>query len=378
MPLFGGPPNVAKLLEKNDVQGLIKALGYQKDMDVRIAAAVALGKAGDARAVEPLVSVLENRPQDITGYMTLCGAVTEALGQIGDPQAVEPLAAFADKNRYERQYSIKALGAIGGSRAIELLVDSLRDRAASDRKDAAEALDRLAWSPGSDEDAAAYWGAKRKWNKCATFGSSAVEPLLLALGDGDREIREQAAAALGRIGDPRAVVPLIEEFKEPPVWDYRNDASAAAAKALCAIGAPAVDPLIKALKDRDNHLRRGVAAVLGAIGDPRAVEPLIAALEPDGAFQLANTREAIIDALASIGDPRSVDPLLVAMKDEARQTRQAAARALVLIYQSGKMDKAQQAALLAQREVITASHGDRNYGCPMEHSDGGIGVDFPV
>ena len=143
MPLFGGPPNVAKLLERNDVQGLIKALGYQRNLDVRIAAAVALGKARDARAMESLVSVLENRPQDITGHMTLCGAVTEALGQIGDPRAVEPLAVFADKGWSEREYSIQALGAIGGPRAVDLLVDDLRCRQASARKAAAEALQSL-------------------------------------------------------------------------------------------------------------------------------------------------------------------------------------------------------------------------------------------
>ena len=209
-------------------------------------------------------------------------------------------------------------------------------------------------------------------------GSSAVEPLLLALNDGDRGTREQAAAALGKIGDPRAVVPLIEEFKEPPVWDYRNDASAAAARALCAIGAPAVDPLIEALKDRDSHRRRGVASVLGAIGDPRAVEPLIAALEPGGAFQLSNVRSAIINALGAIGDPRAVEPLLVAMEDESREIRQAAAKALVVIYRSGKVSEAQAATVLGQREAITTSHADRNYGCPMEHADAGIGVDFPV
>ena len=368
MPLFGGPPNIAKLLEKKDVAGLIKALGYPKDPGVRSAAAAALGQLRDPRAVEPLIAALDDLP-------VRCVAA-EALGQIGDPRAVEPLAAFAGRGWLEHDRSIEALGAIGGPRAVELLVDDLMYPSAGMRKTAAEALDRLAWSPSSDEAAAAYWAAKRDVGKCASFGPAAVAPLALAAGDGDRHTREDAVAALGEIGDPRAVGPLIEALKEPKRYEY-HDVPVAAVKALGLIGAPAVPPLIEALKDRNTYLRRGVAGALGTIGDPRAVEPLIAALD-DGSPQLSSVRTTIIEALSAIGDPRDVEPLLVAMYDEHRETRQAAARALVAIYQSGKMSESQRTTVLAQREAITTSHGDRNYGCPMEHSDGGIGVDFPV
>jgi HEAT repeat protein len=112
--------------------------------------------------------------------------------------------------------------------------------------------------------------------------------------------------------------------------------------------------------------------------DQRAVEPLIAGLDLNGTYQTTSTRTTIIDALAAIADPRAVEPLLVALKDQDAKVRQAAATALVVLFQSGTMAEAQKAALLAQREVITMSHADRNYGCPMEHADGGIGVDFPI
>jgi HEAT repeat protein len=49
MFLFGAP-NVQKLSAKRDVQGLIKALGYEKDEQIRHAAALALGQIGDPRA----------------------------------------------------------------------------------------------------------------------------------------------------------------------------------------------------------------------------------------------------------------------------------------------------------------------------------------
>jgi HEAT repeat protein len=52
-----------------------------------------------------------------------------------------------------------------------------------------------------------------------------------------------------------------------------------AVAALGKIDEPAVDPLILALNDTNSSARREVAAeVLGEIGDPRAVDPLNAAL----------------------------------------------------------------------------------------------------
>lgn len=41
MPLFG-PPNIEKLLAKKNIQGLIRAMDYKKDTEVRCQAAEAL------------------------------------------------------------------------------------------------------------------------------------------------------------------------------------------------------------------------------------------------------------------------------------------------------------------------------------------------
>ena len=59
MGLFG-PPDVKKMHDRKDILGLIKALGYQKDCQIREAAAKALGEIGDARAVEPLIIALKD------------------------------------------------------------------------------------------------------------------------------------------------------------------------------------------------------------------------------------------------------------------------------------------------------------------------------
>ena len=68
-------PNVEKLADKKDVEGLIKALKY-KDEYVRWFAAVALGKIGNAKAVEPLIQALQDEDEIVRERAAL------ALGEI--------------------------------------------------------------------------------------------------------------------------------------------------------------------------------------------------------------------------------------------------------------------------------------------------------
>jgi HEAT repeat protein len=58
----------------------------------------------------------------------------------------------------------------------------------------------------------------------------------------------------------------------------------------------AVEPLIQALQDDDESMRRGAAESLGKLGDPRAVQPLIAALHDKDEF----VRDAAAEALERI------------------------------------------------------------------------------
>jgi len=50
------------------VDGLIEALGYQDDHNVRLAAATALGRMGDSRAAKPLVNLLEDKSENVRWY----------------------------------------------------------------------------------------------------------------------------------------------------------------------------------------------------------------------------------------------------------------------------------------------------------------------
>lgn len=102
----------------------------------------------------------------------------------------------------------------------------------------------------------------------------AVEPLIAALKDVNPDVRRIAAEALGEINDARAVEPLIAALR-----GELGDVQKRAAGSLAKIGAPAVKPLIATLKDKDPNVRKVVAHVLEEINDARAVKPLIDALK---------------------------------------------------------------------------------------------------
>ncbi len=116
-----------------------------------------------------------------------------------------------------------------------------------------------------------------------------------------------------------------------PLIDALRDSGwevrSAAVKALVEIGAPAVRPLIVALKEGREDVRWRVAEALGAIGDVRAVEPLIAALAGDD----RHVRWRAAGALGAIGDVCAVESLSAALGDRDSDVREAVAGALNML-----------------------------------------------
>jgi HEAT repeat protein len=259
MFLFG-PPNVEKMKARRDVKGLIKALEYQKDSNIRAAAARALGELEDPRAVEPLIAALK----DAEWRVRLAAA--ESLGKIGDARAVKPLiAALQDDSTLVVATAAKSLGQLGDISAAASLVNLLTSESqVFVCLHAAEALDKLGWKPDNhDKSAVWYFITKNDWKKCVEIGLPAVEPLIAILEKvGSVKKNIDAAWALGMIGDIRAVKPLINALRT--AQDERVRWSAA--KALGKIGhSRAVQPLIDALQDKEWSVRSTAAEALISI-----------------------------------------------------------------------------------------------------------------
>jgi HEAT repeat protein len=102
---------------------------------------------------------------------------------------------------------------------------------------------------------------------------AAAPPLIgLLLEDTAIEVRVSAAYALGLLGDPQAIEPLIQKLD-----DQTEDARVrgTAAEALGDLRDPAgVMPLIAALNDPSAEVRFWAAFAVGQLGDPRALPQL--------------------------------------------------------------------------------------------------------
>lgn len=119
--------------------------------------------------------------------------------------------------------------------------------------------------------------------------SKRVEDLVKALSSSyDDTERIQATLALGEIGDPKTIEPLILALK-----DYNSDVREYAAIALEKIGTPAVEPLIKALFDKNSNIRYKAAEALGEIKDNRARGPLTRALMDEDLHVQLKAKEAL-------------------------------------------------------------------------------------
>src|SRR5207237_10863276 len=92
------------------------------------------------------------------------------------------------------------------------------------------------------------------------------------------------------MGNERAIPHLIAAMPDAE-WNVRE----AAEDALAQIGSPAVEPLLKAL--REYQIRKFVIKILGRIKDERVLDPLFAQLRNE------ELKEAATDALVEVGQP---------------------------------------------------------------------------
>lgn len=176
-------------------------------------------------AVGPLIGLVQSRTID---YRVRTEAI-HALREIGDRRAVEPLVALlGDANFYVRNAAASALRM--------------------------HAVRSFRWEPKSEIDKIMYFCAAGDYREAARSGPGALIPLMANLEEAGHEYDgfsaeriESIASALGDLGDPQAVMPLLDVL------------------ATC----------------RFRDARAAVISALGSIGDVRAIKPLFDLLTED-------------------------------------------------------------------------------------------------
>jgi HEAT repeat protein len=183
----------------------------------------------------------------------------------------------------------------------------------------------------------AYLIAKEDWDKLIEL--KATEPLMEMLNNLEKDDERwfdddtytDVIYALGQIGDVKTVDFLIKYLKTGlHRWPHGGDEiRASSAQALGAIGDDrAIQPLLDAISDEVDEVREAVTEAIGSFGE-KAVGPLVKLLDKGvitsmpkedfketSDYEWADIRRNTIEALAYTNDKGAVEPLIKILKDD--------------------------------------------------------------
>lgn len=301
---------------------------------VRAGAAMALGKTGDARAVEPLADLLEDpvylvyssaeRALSRMGSLAIGALMAviqsppsldsasrayEALRAIHDPQAIDlMIAATTYEEPFIRWGAIETLGHMRAELALPALLDATRHPDETTRQHAVTALGKLGRAEGIH--AITTLLNETNWQMRAAavqaLGLIPAEevtlPLLAAMRDPVPQVRETAAQMLSNLPSSAGEI-LVSALNGADAWTRRQ-----LARALGEIKYARATPILEslALEDDDVQVRLSAAQSLARLNHPRGETVILRTLNAPSAH--IRTWAAI--ALGNIGSPKAVAPLL--------------------------------------------------------------------
>jgi HEAT repeat protein len=288
-------PLSAEGLEEAAVEPLCVALLDGGHYYLCQTAAECLGRILDTRATPALTQALKSSTD-----LTVRGAAAQALGRLRDPAALPALQAALqrEKEQWVKPHLQTAWASVNAAGQGDRLAAALEDPEPKVGLRAAILLARRGSPLGVD------------W-------------LDRAAGGNDTLIREQAIAALGRIGGPGAMQKLIAR-----VAATGYDAANAAVDALVELGEAAARPMADALAGMEHNGRRVMLLGLAKMGPP-ALAALCAIL-PSADKELKKT---VCEALGGTYHRPDIphkptEPLVLLLSDSDADVRRYAASAL--------------------------------------------------
>lgn len=346
--------------EPDRVLPLIDALSTPL-LRVRSIAVQGLARQKDARALGPIIESIKGLDgEDVDDICQYVSDVIEALASCGDRTALKPFVSLLDAEfntlhpivwhlTEEDRSAIESMAElyvcdvepleeiVCGPYSVDVKKMIIYLLMEVDTLDA----DRVLLDLIQDGEVEEYLVSEAAYVLGVHGCKVAYEPLCRIMADRERysdDTRSSAAIALGRIGDQRALAPLVAVLTDP-------DESPRSMTTECAVNALEIlvldddeeeedeimgeEPvegddevlgvLIEALARPDPDLRVLAVRGLGALKDRRAVPPVLESLRKweESEDYLAFCREAIT-AVGEIGDASAVAPLFEAL-DEIEQ-----------------------------------------------------------
>lgn len=243
---------------------LLAACQNQSALDLDTLAGQARG--GDEAAGRELVKLFATSTPEVNDR------IYQIVIESGDA-VVEPLIEYAGtENREQRERVIAALGTLKVQQAVPAIVDVLADTQLKRRYVAAWALGEIGHPDGIQPLISALDDDVLQVRRYATrslikFNQAAVDSLIASLGSGSEQVDAGIIRALGDIGDRRALEPLLEHVSGP----VRSEAFLALGKLR---DPRAEQALIVGLSDTDWQVRMNAAMALGPVGGVSSEEPL--------------------------------------------------------------------------------------------------------
>lgn len=195
----------------------------EADSDLKRAAIYALTKLGDKRSTPEIIVAFDD-----PDWSVRCAAIT-ALGKIGDKRYVNHIKEkLDDKEDLIKKCAIIALRDMGAAETVNSLMPLIHNE--NLQLEVIESVEKLGIT-----DMEFFYDFLKRSNtriRCMlvdVLGRSkkpnALDYLVRIMGDEFFVVRRQAAKALGELGNPAAIPPLLKTQKDDPSEEVRMEAA---------------------------------------------------------------------------------------------------------------------------------------------------------
>ena len=283
----------------------------QRHTPVAAAARRVLTALGDDSAVFVLIDLL---PDENVSW-----SAAQAIEELDDDRPLVCYVQALISREYCKSYdprlkAARALGELGDRRAVPALVYALGDPERNFREEVIDALGRL----GDDRAVgplsrilAHAWAERNRFHSLRSLARMNTDTSWMGLIDNLHlldysRVYAEALRVLVKARQRRAI-PKMLKMMESGVSDY-----APTARALRLLGHTGLaEEMLELLKHPHSWERQIAVETLGGFGDERAVEPVIEALGDDD----CGVRAAAARALGHLGDTNAVQPLVDVLDD---------------------------------------------------------------